>query len=390
MKSNFLVFIFLSISAMLYSQNVDDYYEVIKKAGSEPISFIKEKVDSFDLIIFDDALHAAVEPFEFYCEYLEQYPNSVDYVFLEIPTITSQPFIDSFFNSQVRDTSLLAKVFQLDYGYGWRYETYVMLFFKLWDINNKLPVKDRIKVIGVSQPIYWNGLNTKEDYSLFQESLVSRDYFMYKIILKHMKNFGSDKKGLFLTNTRHAYKNIKNRDGKLFWNTGTFFYQWHSGKTYAVRFHNMNLFIESKKDVKTHSTEGLDRVKYKWVRIDNGMWDEAFTKNENKQVAIPFKDNIFGRSSYIGNHMLNALDGQIMYDAYDALVFLKPLENTKFSAQIDFIYTQAFKQEIERRIKIIQGDALEDFLQKNNYKDIYEYIEDICKYVPERPNPLLN
>ncbi len=389
MKFYFLIFISLFLSAILNSQNVDEYYRVLKEEGKEPVSFIKEQVDTYDLIIFDDALHAAVEPFDFYCAYLEEYPNSVDYVFLEVITTVSQGYIDSFLNSQVKDTSILTKVFQQDYGYGWRYETYLMLFSRIWDINQKLPAEDRVKVIGVNQPIYWDGLHTTEDYTLFQESLVARDYFMYKMIMKHMKNFDSGKKGLFLTNTRHAYKDIRNRNGELLWNTGTFFHQWHIGKTYAVRFHNMNLFIESEKNVKTSSTEGLDRIAYKWVKMDEGMWDKAFAMNRNKPVAIPFKGNIFGRHSYIGNHMLDALEGQTMYDAYDALIFLKPLEKTKFSAQIDFIYTQAFKNEIERRIHVIQGDGLEDFLQKNNFKDINAYIEKMCKYVPERPNPLV-
>ena len=265
-----------------------------------------------------------------------------------------------------------------------------MLLSKIWDINQNLPAEDRIEVIGVTQPIYWEGLHTNEDYTIFQESLVARDYFMYKIIMNYMKNFNSGEKGLFLTNTRHAYKGIRTKNGELYWNTGTFFHQWHKGKTYAVRFHNMNLFIESEKDVKSTTMQGLDRIVYKWVRMDEGMWDKAFAMNGNTPVAVPFKGNIFGGYPYIGNHMLNALEGQTMYDAYDALIFLKPLEETKFSAEIDFIYTPEFKSELEKRIKIIQGDALEDFLKTNNYKDIKEYIDDICKYVPERPNPLVN
>lgn len=389
MKFIFLFFTSIFLSTTLHSQDVDEYYRVLKEEGKAPILFIKEQVNTYDLIILDDALHAAVEPFDFCSEYLEKYPNSIDYVFLEVITTVSQGYIDTFLSSQVKDTYILSKVFQQDYGYGWRYETYLMLLSKIWDINQNLSAEDRVKVIGVNQPIYWEGLHTKEDYTIFQESLLARDYFMYKMIMKYMNNFDSGKKGLFLTNTRHAYKGIKNRDGKLYWNTGTFFHQWHTGKTYSVRFHNMNLFIESEKNVKNHSTEGLERITYKWVRMGEGMWDKAFEKNGNKPVAIPFKENIFGKVPYIGNHMLNVQEGQTMYDAYDALIFLKPLEKSMFSAQMDFIYTPTFKREIERRIRVIQGDALEDFLQNKNFKNIYEYIEDICKYVPERPNPFV-
>ena len=44
-------------------------------------------------------------------------------------------------------------------------------------------------------------------------------------------------------------------------------------------------------------------------------------------IAISLKDNVFGKTDYIGNHMLNVADGQTMYDAYDALIFLKIEEN---------------------------------------------------------------
>ncbi len=388
-------FIVFTIGSLLFfqfasSQNVDEYCKVIKEEGNEPISFVREKIKNYDLLIFDDALHAAVEPFEFYCEYLVNNPYSVDYIFLETTSVLSQIYIDSFLNNHEKDTSLLIPVFQQDFNYGWRYETYLMLFSKIWDINQKLPVQDRIKIIGVDQPIYWEGIHTRKDYDLFQETLISRDYFMYRTILNHMNDFNLGRKGLFLTNTRHAYKGIKNKDGSFYWNSGTFFHQWHPQKTYAIRFHNMNLLIESVKDVKQSSTEGLDRLEYKWVKMDKGLWDRAFAKNGNKPVAIPFKGNIFGNHPYIGNHMVNALEGQTMYDAYDALIFLKPLERTMFSAQTNFFYTQDFRKELERRIKIIHGEGLEDFLIKNNYKTVERYIKDLCKYTPEKPNPLVD
>ena len=382
--SSLLVFQFVS------SQNVDKYYNVIKEEGSEPISFVREMLKNYDLLIFDDALHAAVEPFEFYGEYLENNPYSVNYIFLETTSVLSQVHIDSFLNHQEKDIALLIPVFQQDFNYGWRYETYLMLFSKIWDINQKLPVQDRIKIIGVDQPIYWEGLHTRKDYDLFQKTLISRDYFMYKTILNYMGNFNSGKKGMFLTNTRHAYKGIRDRDGRFYWNAGTFFHQWHPKKTYAIRFHNMNLSIESVKNVAKSSTEGLDRFVYKWVRMDKGLWDKAFARHGNKPVAIPFKGTIFGKHPYIGNHMINILEGQTMYDAYDALIFLKPLEKTMFSAKTNFFCTREFRKEIERRVKIIQGEELEGFLMKNNFKSLNEYIEEICKYIPKKPNPLVD
>ena len=123
-----VLFVFLLASFSVLAQRQQDYYNVIRNQGEEPITFIANKIKIHDLIIFDDALHSAVEPFEFYCTYLSKNPKSVDYVFLEVIPITAQEYIDSFLNNSTKDTTILEEVFQQDFRYGWPYETYLNLF----------------------------------------------------------------------------------------------------------------------------------------------------------------------------------------------------------------------------------------------------------------------
>jgi len=385
-----MVFIFLG-SSNLISQSLDDYYSVIKEQGKDPVFFIEQKLDQYDLIIVDDALHPALEPYEFFCDYLRSKAKPVSYIFLEATHMKVQTHIDSFLNSTVKDTSILEPVFQEDFTYGWLYETYLTLFSTVWDVNQNLHPDERIRIIGVDQPVYWEGLHTREDYNIFQQSLMARDNFMYKRIMSYMNDFENGEKGIFITNTRHAYKCIKNEKEQPYWNAGTFFYRWHPGKTYSVRFHNMIMKIESvDNDAVNISSAGLERLVYKWVRIDEGLWDKAFAQNGNKPVAVPLKNNEFGNHPYIGNHMADVLPGQTMYDAYDALIFLKPLEETKFSAHTKFYYTDEFKKELEHRIRVIQGHNLDSFLQQNGFDDISEYVDKLSEYVPEMPNPLVS
>ncbi len=44
---------------------------------------------------------------------------------------------------------------------------------------------------------------------------------------------------------------------------------------------------------------------------------------------------------------------QTIYDAYDRLLFLAPLDNLHFSATIGFIYTHTFKIELEKHLKLL-------------------------------------
>ena len=383
----FIALLFLNTSN---AQTIEQYFNVLKKQGKQPVAFVTEKLQDYDLIVFDDALHAAVEPFEFYMKYIKEKSKTIDYLFVETVPVTVQPLIDSFLQADAKDTSILAGVFQNDFRLGWPYKTYLELFLTVWDVNQKLEKDDRIRIIGVDQPVYWDGLHNRQDYNLFQQSLVARDNFMYNIIKQYMNSFKNGKKAFFLTNTRHAYKCIKDKEGQIYWNTGTFLHKWHPGKTYAIRFHNMILNVQAvKKDVSNSSTEGLDRLEYSWERMAEGKWDSAFARNDNQPVAIPFEDNVFGRHPYWGNHMSYVEEGQTMYDAYDALIFMKPLEKTTFSGHTAFYISKEFKREMVHRIKVMHGHDLDAFLHRHKVNSIEEYIENHSKPSPEKSNPLV-
>lgn len=390
-KPCFFLIISVILSGNIFSQTTDDHYLVLKKNGVSPLDFVDKKLEIYDLLIFDDALHLALEPFQFYEKMLTRHSSSIDYVFLELFATNHQPDIDRYLNNPVKDSTILIPVFQNDYtGFGLRYKTYLDLLSTIWDINHDQNPDNDLSVIGVNQPIYWQGINSRQDYDLFQKSLTGRDYFMYKIIYDKLDGFKSSKKGVFLTNTRHAYKSINRSDGTPYWNSGTFFYKWHPNKSYSIRIHNATLNITSAStENNSKSTEGLDRYKYSWIKMENGLWDEAFELNDNKQVAISLEKNVFGNTAYVGNHMLNVKDGQTMYDAYDALIFLGPLQELHFSAKLDFLYTHAFKQELKRRIKILSENNLTEYLNQQGVSTVNELINRVSKSQPIAKSTLI-
>jgi hypothetical protein len=359
----------------------------------QPISFVNNTLEDYDLVIFDDVLHSAYEPFEFYQELIKDknFQNKAKYIFIEVFGINTQQYVNNFLNSANKDSTLLEKVFQNDFtGMGWRYQTYLDLLSEVWEINKELEDSEKLKVICVDQPIYWEGIRTEEDYRTFDKSLIGRDYFMYKIITTTLDNFKGKKKGIFLTNSRHAYKNIKRSNGQLYWNCGTFFNQWHPDKTYSIRIHNVSMKIEYRiNDLNNKSIEGLEELKYSWIKMENGLWDKAFASNGNNPIAFPLEANIFGKAKYIGNHMLNVQEEQTMNDAYDAVIFLAPLDNLHFSAKMNYFYNDKFKKELKRRIKLLQGDNLYKELEEEGIRTIEEYIDKAFIYDGITKNNLL-
>lgn len=389
MKVFFIVLIFVSRIFPTNGQSINKYVQDLKSKGEDPIQFTLKALNRYDLIIFDDAIHSAKEPFDFYQQLVqnETFQRKVKYVFVELFSIKDQHAIDQFLTSPKLDSTLLFSVFQDNFnGYGNRYQTYYDLLKTIRKSNEKLSANEKIRVIGVDQPIFWAGIQTAYDYDIFNKSLAGRDYFMYKQILEHLDNFEGGEKGIFLTNTRHAYKNLQADDGTPFWNCATFFYRWHKGKSCSLRIHNVNLFVERiQENAQKKTIEGTEQVVYRWVKMDQGKWDSAFALNGNKPVGFFMDRTTFGRTPYIGNQMLSALKGQKMSTAYDGLIFLAPLSELTFSAEFDFICTTGFKIELKRRILLMHETGLDQFLSDNGVSSIEELIEVVCtKRGPQR------
>jgi hypothetical protein len=212
---------------------------------------------------------------------------------------------------------------------------------------------------------------------------------MYKTILARSDDFKAGK-GLFLTNTRHAYTHLRDTRGRLFWNCATFFHELQPGRSLSVRMHNLTLRVEAERQVTGAATaEGMEGLDYRWSRAAGGAWDRAFAENGNKRVALPLAGNVFGRARYEGNSMLYTGPGQTMADAYDALVFLAPLEELHDSATLGFFYTPEFKAELRRRIQLLQGAHLGEFLSGEGVTSLDQLIEALAAPQPSKKNALV-
>lgn len=385
----------LSAVGRAAADGLEAYTAVLREAGREPAEFALDRLQDHDLLIFDDALHAAVEPFEFHQRLVREprFHRRVKYIFLEALSINLQPHLDAYLDAEREDASLLYPAFQDDYGRGFPYKTYFDFLHAVRGVNRQLPAAERLKVIAVSNPVYWPGIKTPADLALFRKSLAGRDALMYEVILGELDHFKSGRKGIFLTNTRHAYKGIRDRQNRLYWNCGTYFHERHPGKTYSLRCHNVQLFIEPLRPgaaAKAATTEGMERFNYRWTRPAHGRWDEAWKRLGNRPTAVPIVGNVFGKEPYVGNHMLDAAPGQTMADAYDAVLFLAPLEQLRQTALVANIYTPAFKEELARRYRVLYTpEQLAAEIRDAGVRTLAELIDKVHVGQPEKPLPQL-
>lgn len=399
MKFSGLLLCILAAATALHAQEpaTEDallpYVQVLRDRGESPRDYVLEQLQRHDLLIFDDALHSAVEPFDFYRELVADtaFTRLVSCIFLEVIPVNRQQCLDAYMTSVPEQPELLYPAFQDDFsGFGWPYQTYFDLLHAVYTANRTLPEKERLRVIAVSNPAYWCDLQAPADVDQFRKGLAGRDYDMYKQIMAGLDNFRSGKKGVFLTNTRHAYTGIKRRDGAYFWDTGTFFRQWHPHKTVSIRFHGPALYMEARRTEGSTpaTTEGMEQFSYRWGRMADGLWDRAFEALGNRPLAVPLAGTAFGRDTYVGNHMVSCAPGQTMSDAYDAVIFLAPLEKWRKCAVTDAIYTPPFRREMVRRYRLLRtAEQMKREFEEYAVDSIEALIDSFCVPVPEKPLP---
>ena len=373
---------------------VDSLVAYVKSHGADPLEFSLNALKKHDLIIFDDALHNAVEPFGFYQDLIadKRFSTAATIIFFEIFTMDSQPALDAYLNAKEEDITLLYPAFHLAAFNGWRYRTYLEIMKSIRHANLNAPVgSPMLRAVGVSPPSYWSEIETPADFKLYDESnFWARDHFMYRAIIAELDAIEGTK-GIFLTNTRHAYTGLRDRAGKLMWNTGTFFSQWQPERTISVRFNApfLNITKQKKKTEGLATSQGLEKVVYSWSRAHGGMWDRAFAKAGNEPVAVLLKGSPFGQAPYIGNRMLQARSGQTMADVNDAVIHLKPIKNWHQSAIFHQIYTPAFKTEIARRYKAAYSpDELKQFLSKQKMSSLEEFANMLAESAPQKLNSI--
>jgi hypothetical protein len=86
--------------------------------------------------------------------------------------------------------------------------------------------------------------------------------------------------------------------------------------------------------------------------------------------------------------MLDVAAGQTMADAYDAVIFLAPLEDLHQTALVGELYTQEFRVELARRLALLYpADALARMTAESGAADLGEYIEKAYAGRAEEPLP---
>ncbi len=372
--------------------HVDRLVQEIEQNGKPPLEFVLSALDDHYLLIFDDALHSAVEPWLFYEELVQQpgFRKRARHIFIEIVAVNDQSHLDAYFSTYPENRELYFPALQNVHIRGWRYQTYADLFQTIHRVNAGLSEEERLIVHGVSTPSCWKEIESPADYAAqIGPAQLGRDNLMYSIIKDALHRLDGTERGIFLTNTRHAYTGLKDTEGDFYWNTATFFRQWHDNDaTLSIRFNapflNIIKSIEESEEVAT--SQGLERYEYGWTRAADGDWDRAFERGGGQPVALPLAGTAFGEAPYVGNRMHRAQSGQTMADVNDVVIHLLRLEEWRQSAVYSDIYTPGFQSEIVRRYRAAYHPSeIERMLARNGVESLEEFVKLVAEPEPMTP-----
>ena len=384
--------VFLASATLVIAQEpVPVHLADLRAHGREPIAFVLDQLESHDLVVFDDGLHTLVEPFEFYQVLVREpaFRARAQFVFLEAVPLNQQSHIEAYLAAADEDPRLLYPAFQNSIsGDGFPYATYFDFLRKIHEVNHSLSDSERIRVVAVGSPTYWSEIRTTRDVEVFRQGLDAYDYTMYSMIRSTLEAPGA--KGIFLTNTRHAYQAIRHADGSLYWNATPYFHEREPGRAFSIHFHAPQLVIEgvSEDTTAARTTQGLERIDYRWARMEGGAWDRAFQDAGSTPIAVPLAGTAFGRAPYVGNHMLDVAPGQTMADAYDAVIFLAPLEDLHQTALTGSIYTPEFRTELARRLTLLHSEEdLAALIAESGASDLAGAVERAYVDRPQEPLP---
>ncbi|MBR9824696.1 MAG: hypothetical protein GYB36_02695 [Alphaproteobacteria bacterium] len=370
----------------------DSFTTDIAEHGQAPAQFVYDALDEHALVIFDDGLHNLEAPWTFFRELIasEAFAMRARHVFIETWSVNDQPHIDAYLSTYPEDQTLLYPAMQNAAIHGWRYASYIDLLSAIHAFNENRAGDERLQVHAVSTPAYWGEIETPADFENYIGIAQSgRDGFMYSAIRRTLDNMSGEERGVFLTNTRHAYTGLRSRDGQLFWNTATYFAERYPDQTYSIRINAPFLIIEREAgDQSSPATgEGLEQIEYRWGRADDGRWDAAFATHQDMPVGIELTGTSFGASPYIGNLMLNAAPGQSMEDVYDGLIHLGPISEMQTARTFHEIYTPAYRAEVARRYRnAYTPDDLQTYIERNGVETLESFIELLAEPDPSAPS----
>lgn len=361
------------LSAYQSSLSANKYVDFLKTQQTSPKDYILKLFETKDIVVLCERTHNEATQWDLIYDVVSDsnFINSVGLIYTEYGQLGMQDTLDSLmFKKDIDDIEtekLVLSIVRNDavWPYSDLYCFYKFLK-KLALLNKELPVDKKIHYQFTDAKVNWYNM-TKESYKTYIEKLlVNRDEIMANSIIADLSHRKKHQKCLVIMNDYHAWNLMKI----------TPIPKWKS--TY---FYLKEKFKERASNVLINS-----RIFGGFPPIANGIWDEAFRKNGNRQVGFNFENTVFGEDKFdMMNYIRistspfnidfygNVFNNVKYNDVFDGFVFINPIEKQYYEEGIPG-YTNTFEKELLRRCKFLDDDGR-----------IYQFAQNDIQEQPEYP-----
>ncbi len=317
------------------------YQKYLETAGVAPKDFVLDCVERHALVAIGEIHHRPT-----YWALNSQivrdprFAKAAAAVYLELPS-HAQPLVDEFLASEKLDTRPVVEMLRDVLWMGWPDRPMLDFFVAVWEANQNLKKSDRIRIVLIDMPRPWNELIKEKNSRKYN---TDRDKLMAENILRDRDRFPDKRHALMIVGYAHL-ENLKYSYGGLpIKRLGWHLRQALGDELYMIVQHGPVI----------RNMGGIRG------RTCLGLFDEAFAKNENRPVAFALAESPFGRQRFDLDADRCSRTSSTFEEAFDAYLYLGPLEDEIFSPLIDGFYTDEFVQEIDQRMRLLHGRGLQE------------------------------
>ena len=344
------------------------YAEFIKTHSQNPIDYVFDLFNHYDIVVISERLHPEYTQYEFISKLVsdERFIKNVGNIFTECGSVSFQDTLTSYLLTSFASEDQLNKstaVLQRNSSSVWPLwsNTNLFDFFKIVNnLNKQLPDSSKISWYFTGMPVDWQTMNHEKFIKAYTNP--AYDSIMAVHIILPFRNIISKQKrhkALVIMNTRHGYGLLNEKIDQRIrseYNRGTTAYLMKDlpGKVANVMMNTVSI-----------------KFGYLFTPVQNGKWETAFSQAGNPDAGFNFNHSPLGGDNFDAA-FLNTKS--LTYkDVFTGFVFYKPLEHhvKKDGFQYEF---ENFEDTILKRAAYagranVEAIKKEIYLYKQNPKE---------------------
>ena len=309
------------------------YIDFLKKEGYEPHAFMMKAFKKNQLVVMGE-IHNRPKYWAFNTELIRDpsFAQTVGAIYIELPS-NHQCNINDFLVKNTCEKEIVIQMLRDYFELGWPCKPTLDFFVAVWEVNQKLPSDEKLRIRLVDMQRPWEKIQERKDWQQYD---VDRDLFMAQNILNDLQHNKEKRNGFFIVGMAHAMEELYFIDQKT--------------PRESAGWHLKQALGEQLFTVFQHAPVMTNKGRISG-RLALGLIDTAFARLDDRPIAFMLRSGPFGALAFDGMPDFNAYGH--FRDGYDAYLYLAPLESEMFSPLIEGFYSDDFMPEIDRRYRLM-------------------------------------